>query len=287
MTGLTQFLTTREIASLIWIIVIIIFCLSAPRIRKSLLQVIKTLLQRPFIIVFSLMMLYIGIQILFFSVFGVWEDSLVKEIVIWTLGFAVGSIVNINKVKQDDKFFINLLKESLKLTIFIEFFINFYTFPLIIELIFLPVVTFLFMMVAISETDKKYSDVKKLINALIAIIGFAVLTFATYQFIGDYEGILSWSNFLSFSLPIYLSITFIPFLYILALFIIYEEIIVLSKHWLRNKPTVEKYFVKKLLMHNKLSLKSILRFNNIHRKDILSLNSKQDVDDLFSSKDFS
>lgn len=219
MLEFTSYLTTREIASLIWIVLIIIFCSSVPSIRKSLLQVVKTVFQIPFIIVYSLMILYIKIQILAFSLIGVWENSLVKEIVIWTLGFALGSIVNINKVKQDEKFFINLLKESLKLTIFIEFFINFYTFPLIIELIFLPVLTFLFMMVAFSETDKKYSDVKKLINILVAIIGFSVLAFATYQFIGDYEGILSWNNLISFSLPIYLSITFIPFLYMLALFI--------------------------------------------------------------------
>lgn len=62
----------------------------------------------------------------------------------------------------------------------------------------------------------------------------------------------------------------------------YEEIIVMSRYWLREKPHVKKYCVKKLLISNKLSLTSILKFNNIHRKDILKLNSAKDVDELFT-----
>lgn len=282
MTDLTQYLTTREIATTIWILIILILCVANPSIRKSFLQLIKVLLNRTFIIVFSLMFIYIGLQILALYSLGLWENLLIKELLIWTLGYAIGSIVNINKVKHNDKFFLNLLKESIKLTIFIEFFINFYTFPIIIELIFLPVITFLFMLLAYSETDKKYLPVKASMNALISLVGFMVLCYVLYQFIGYYEGILSWNNLLSFSLPVYLSITFIPFLYLLALFTLYEEIIVMSRYWLREKPHVKKYFVKKLLISNKLSLTSILKFNNIHRKDILKLNSAKDVDELFT-----
>lgn len=160
-----------------------------------------------------------------------WEFSLLKDSIIWFIFSS--SLILYRSTKIDKNYdFIVLLLENFKLVVFYEFLVNFYTFQLWQEIILIPFITFLALIEYVSKMESnrdKNKEVASCISGLLSIIGFTLLGYVIYKTVVAFDEISTYQSFISFLLPITLVVTNLPFYYLLALYIAYENVFIRLK----------------------------------------------------------
>jgi hypothetical protein len=194
-------------------------------IRNSLVGIFKLLFGKQIGTILLLLTVYVITTLFLLKKFGTWDFTLLKDTIFWFVSVALVLFFSINKAK-DTHFFKDIVKESFKWTIALEFFVNFYTFSLLTELFLMPAIFFLTMTLAYSQTDKKYEQVSKLLTNIFAIIGLTFFVYVTYKTFYNYQDFFTLHTLFSFLLPPILTVLLIPFLYLLALYINYELLFV-------------------------------------------------------------
>lgn len=222
---ITDIFSTRELSLLIWLLVGLTVMMFGKDIRNSLGGIIKLLFGKQIGTTLLMLTVYVSATLLLLKNLGIWDFTLLKDTVFWYVSVALVLFFSINKAK-DTHFFKDIVKESFKWTIALEFFVNFYTFSLLTELILMPVILFLSMTFAYSQTDKKYEQVNKLLTNIFAIIGLTFLAYVTYKTFYNYQDFFTIHTLFSFLLPPILTVLLIPFLYLLALYMNYEALFI-------------------------------------------------------------
>ncbi len=275
--------STREISFIIWAFIALFFAIKNVEVRESFLVLIKLLLKKSFVIIYAIFGIYVTGQVYILQKLGIWSNLLVKDLIIWVFTFGLVSIVNINTLSKDSHFIKSILRNILKLISVVEFIVNLYTFSIYVELLLVPFVFLASGILAYSEIDAKYKPVRDFLNGIFITIGFGLVIYLIRILVLDYESLLTQENLLLFVFPVYLSITFIPFLYIFALYVVYEELIVIMRHILK-KGELSSYFTKKLIMECKFSLKKLILFNKNKRMKIIRCRTIEDINNIFNSK---
>jgi hypothetical protein len=201
-----------------------------------------------------LFMLTLYITLLLYALYKLsfWDFSLLKDTIFWFSTTALVCFFTINKAKNNN-YFKGIIKENLKWAIAMEFLVNFYTFSLTTELILVPILIFLGLLQAISDTDKKYTQVSKLFKNVFGVFGLALLVFTTYKTFKNYQELFTVHNLFSFLLPPILTVLVIPFLYVLAIYMNYEELFV-RVNIISNDKEKNKLLKRKIILIAKLNL---------------------------------
>lgn len=225
MNSIMTIFSNRELSLLIWSVVVLTTFFSVKSIRQSSGPFFKALFAKQILIVLFLLIAFIIIIIFTLYKIHLWDKSLLKDTIFWFFGVALALSYKSNNAK-DISFFKEIIKDSIKWTIIVEFIINFYTFGLITELILLPVMVIIALLQTVSEMDKKNEQVTKLLKNITAMIGLILVVYVSYKTFTNYDKLLGLNNLFSFLLPIILTITILPFIYFLALYINYESLFV-------------------------------------------------------------
>ena len=108
----------------------------------------------------------------------------------------------------------------------VEFFISSFTFNIVVEIILIPILTFLFLLDAIAETKEEFKVVKKLMSYLLTLIGLVILGFTLKNAIYDYSSLATVDTFVSFFIPLVFSILYLPVVYGFAVYAKYQMIFI-------------------------------------------------------------
>ena len=215
-------LNNREIATAIWLTIILLWALSNSSVRRAILEVLKAFFNKKIIIPLIAMLLYIVFMVLAFKKIGFWDVSATKDTILWTLGSAFATYFSINKVAQDSSYFKNVILDNIKFVLIMEFVVNLYSFSLPAELIVMPVVTFIAMSNVFAESKQEYKKVSKLLNFILGVFGLYLLAFTFREIVLDFQNFATVKNLRDFFLPPLFSIVLLPFVYVMALFMQYE-----------------------------------------------------------------
>lgn len=279
-----ELFTTREIVTLIYIIfffgVVTFLIATEKNIRNAFFDFVKTACSPQILIFFILLVLYAFFIILVISHFPFWRWFYLKDIIIWGLFVGVPICFHSVSWNLEEHYFRKVVSNNLKLSVFIDFFLNTFTFGIIAEFVLQGIIIFLSLLQAISSTEEKYASAKKLFDALLAIIGFAVffqtIRVAIYTY-PNYD-IEEW--IITILIPLVLSILYIPMAYLMALYSRYQ---LLFLH-LRFKDSSNKwaslqykYKVKVIFMCG-LSLYNIVLFRNCYTRHMLDPISEKEFD---------
>lgn len=216
----------REIASAIWIGVFIVIFLFFAQIRSSVGAVIKTLFQKLFIFTFLTMVLYVAIIVFGLYRIGLWEYPQLKSTIQW---FCFSGLVVAFRYATSTEEGIKLKKvftDNIKMIMILEFLVNTYTFSLIGELLFVPIVTIIVAVNVFSQSKEKYSFVVSLTNAFLSIMFFGLLAHSIANLVTDIDNFALFTTLQSFILPPMLSILFMPFVYLFVLYVAYDTVFV-------------------------------------------------------------
>lgn len=273
MKEILEDLSTREISILFWSIVI--FSIFAYTAKKEFVKVLKALFHYKIIIPIFGFGIYCTLVILILYKISFWNFHLLKDSLIWF--FSAGLIVffNTNKIHKTD-YFIKILKDNLKVIIFLEFVLNFYTFSLTTEFIIIPIITFIAIIYEYSKysmlKNPEHIKVNKFLKSLLSLFGIILLIFVAYRTKNDYKNLLTFDNAKSLYLPSILMLLSFPFYYFLALAMIYEEFF-LRINFMFNNEILRKELKKQILLKANFNLNKLTNIkNNLDKKEVYERN---------------
>lgn len=273
MNKILETLSTREIAWIIWIFVVFVVLVFDKKLRKSFASVIKALLAWKIIVSIFALILNTVSFVFILNKLGLWDEILLKDTIFWLFGFGFISLFNINEI-ENNTYFRNVLWGAIKWTLVFEFIVNFFTFSLLKELIFVPILVFIVLMQTSASFKPEHKPVEKLFTFLLNSIGIFIFVFSLYKTIQQYDKLLTIENLKDFILPVYLTITFIPFLYIYNLIAKYEVL------WTRLNITIKDDKQRAIIK------KYIIKVANINTNKLINI-SKNIAKPIYVYNDFS
>ncbi len=243
-------ISNREKALLIWLTLLLIVILFNKGIRQSLWEEITLLFAKEIFakeILFPILALTLNTAFFVFLLYklNLWDFSLLKDTIFWFVGLGFITLINVNKA-NDINYFKNFVLDTLKWTIIVEFIINFISFNLWIELIILPIMTMAGRIQVLAERNIKHQAVKKLMEYFIAYFSLFVFCCSLYLTIKQHENFLSIQTLKTFILPMVLSLTLLPFIYLFNLLVKYQSLWKVLKSNIRDKKLRAK--VKKRIL---------------------------------------
>ncbi|WP_143710045.1 hypothetical protein [Halothermothrix orenii] len=226
-------------------------------------------------------------MILFLHKIGFWDISLLKNTIIWIVAVAFISSFRAVDNAKDINYFINVIKDNIKLIIILTFVVNLYSFSLIYELIQVFIITVLSMLVAFMNNNPEYQDkdsklLINVLNTILAIIGFYALFHSIKMTISNLDSINLIKQLKLLFLPSVLSVMFTIYVYFLVIYSGYEQIF--SR--INFKKTIDdeyKLYLKfKTMLFCNINLNKIKNF--IPRSKIMynHINSKSDVKEILN-----
>jgi len=217
---ITKTFNNRELAIITWILIALIGLIFLKPFREFIKTALYTFSRPNFVTIYLLMFLYLFLVIEGLIKIKFWNIYLIKDTIFWYI--SVGVVLALRGISKNVSFFKKTLVESLKITLLIEFFINIHVFNYFLEFIILPTMTFLILMQDFTKEEVKHKQVNTFLNNLIGIIGFTLFFIALYKTYQNYRQDFSFHNLQSLLLPSILTIVFIPFSYLVALYSAYE-----------------------------------------------------------------
>jgi hypothetical protein len=276
-------LSTREPATAFWLMVFLGFAISRSDVRSSLGNVIKSALHLKILLPVLLLALYVGAVVWVLKGIGFWTRSLLKDTLVW---FAlVGVVLPFSFVtgRYDGNVLARLAKETVGVLIVIEFLISTFTFPLPVELVLLPAITFIALIDVVAESKPEYARVKKLTRTVLALFGFAVATLAIRRAMADYRTLETPDTLRQFLLPIVLSLSLAPYVYILLLYVAAEEIFIRVGLGKDVPNSVRWHAVIGIFRLVGLRPQRVKAFWRAHAVDLLAATSVAEIDSLLRS----
>ena len=233
MSQLLNIFSTREISIILWGIILFIASMFVKGMSKILGDFFKIAGSKIVILFISISAIYTLLMVSLLWKLYLWNITLLKDTCIWFLFSFISIIFNVNKARNFS-FFREIIKDNIKIILVFEFVVNFYTFSLPVELIIIPIISFIGIVQGFAEAtqkrEPKNQQVASCFGKIMSIFGAGLLIFTTYKTVTDYANFFTISNLKSFLLPINLTLLSLPFLYGLALYMEYENLFKVIKH---------------------------------------------------------
>ena len=255
MENISKIFNNREISIFIWVVLFLLWFFSKKGTRKSAISVIQAFFKLAKW--YLLMLLYIAGVVLLFYKLELWDFSLLKNTIYWSFGGAFILFFNVNKALEKEKYFFKIFKDCFKLIIVVEFLSNLYSFNIFIELLSIPILVLTGAMLAFSERKPEYKSVHKIFNGVLILYGLSVLIFSVIQISSSVKPIFTIENLKSVLFGSIMTLSLIPFLYVIALYMAYEGFLKMKKFILKENRSLYRFVKWRIIWKCHLSLKRI------------------------------
>lgn len=223
-------INNRDIASFFWVVVVSLFLIiQSIKTKSNLLNTVKDVFvaasQYKIIIIFFILLINTLLSVYVLTYLDLWDFSQTKNTFLWLI---VTGLAIIGKSFSSDNYK-NLLNETiltnLKLTIFLEFFINLYVFSLPIEIFLVFITSILVILSVFSENKNEVNELKahQFLNTILSAIGILLFIITTYKFIENPDNFLNPLTLLNLITPINLTLLSLPSILILFIIKSYED----------------------------------------------------------------
>lgn len=235
-------ISNRELAGIVWLSIIFMYCAIFSKNRAAILSGINSLLRIIFLskafFIVLLLSLYVLLETYILYKIGFWTFSLLKETLLWAFG-SFGLLLSNNNLSYQERLK-HIIVKSLTLSVFIEYFVNIFSFSLILELIFTPIIFFVAMIQVIASTDDNHSDLLGIINKILGSYFIFLIFYTIYNISIDQNEINISLEIKKLAVPFLLSILYIPFPYIFFVFLIHENVRTVVDTMGKNKSLTNK-----------------------------------------------
>jgi hypothetical protein len=227
-------LNNREWASLFWLGVIAVFVLWKRETRQALGTVIRVATHWTIWLPFTGLLIWLAALIFLASLVGLWTVDLTKDTIVWTAA-AVALYFGVTRTAHEPHYFRRAAFATVRLTVFVEFYVSLYVFSLPFELVLLPTIAVMLMLSTVAGMDPKTRVLRRPLNILTSLIGLAIIVYSTIQLVVTWNQVNWLETSRKFALPIWLTLAGLPFLYLLSLLVNYEQAF-LRLRWAAQNP---------------------------------------------------
>ena len=283
MEEIVTILSTREWAIAIWGTGFFVWMLTQREIRKSLWNVIKILLGKKLRHFFLIIALYVaGITMIFYQL-PFWNNIYLKDIILWLIFSGISYCVN-SIIKGDAEHLKSTVKDNFRVIVIFEYFIGTFTFKFWIEMLIIPVITILTLMNVVAESEEKYRGVHKLIDIVLACIGWYMLWGAANVGLKEYKELNAINTLVSFMIPIVYTILILPLEFGLEIYSDYEQVFVRMKFRDNQDKKIQRKHRWRVIRTCKLSLRKILLFRKEYVNRMYGLMSEETFGNILSER---
>lgn len=141
-------------------------------------------------------------------------------------------------------------------------------------------VPFLFIVYAsniISKSKKELEIIYKLTNYILSITVILLLIFAAASLVKDSKNFVTWENLKDFLLPTILSLAFMPFLYLLTLYGVYDKFFSQLDIWLKKHKKLLEYTKWQALLTCNFSIKRINSLSQRNAFKFMEVENKSQI----------
>lgn len=234
MINIINFFDNREWAVIIWVTLALVVCFFSKKLRESIIGILKSFINVKILVPFVGMALYTAIFVYIISLSPFWNSSVLKDSSLWFLISSFPLIYNATRTGRDKKSLKFFIIQNLKLGALIEYIFGLYPFSFISELFLQPIIAIIATFIAVCQTNKKYKIVENIFIFLLMLITFTTLWHAAKAIVHDPCSFTNRITLTEFLVPIYLTITIIPFLALLSLWSKYEQDEIMRKFKLQS-----------------------------------------------------
>ena len=270
---------TREIATGVWIFAFLIWGMTSTNVRKSLLLVVKHMFNRILLLTFLITALYLnGISVLLSKIFT-WQPEHTKALVFWGIFAGLSLVFRSVKASRHQFPIRGLVFDQLKFVIVVEFLVNLYSFPLIVELITLPIIAMLAMSAEYSKEKPEYAAGLKVMNGVLTIYTLTLFLFSIGLLIksNDHGGHELLTGLV---LPVVIFIMFLPFLYALITYMNYDLLFARVRHGSEKSQSLIRKIKFAMFRNCGFSLKRLKKVSDINFYNFLMVANENDLEEL-------
>lgn len=215
-------LNNRDWATLIWLGILAVYVLRHAPVRASVTSVFRVFIRPVIAIPLLVMLAYTTLLIYFGREFGLWSTALIKDSVVWFAATALVLFMNVVKSAKG-KFFRKAAMDTVKATVFLEFFLNLFAMSLPVELILLPVLFFVATIPIVVRGNPRHAAAVRVANRAAIAIGWGMLGFVLWKLVVDWRDVGNVGTVQSLALPVWLTLGLLPFIYAVSLWINYSS----------------------------------------------------------------
>lgn len=217
-------LSNREIAVLLWTLALAAFVLSKPELRTSIKNVWRAFCAPQILRITALMLSYVALCVWGLAEAGIWDSSYLKNTVLWIVFVAFVLLFRAQSFAEEPHYLRRIITDNFKFTAILEFVVNFYTLPLLAEILLVPLATFLVLLASFAEREPEHAVVARFANGVLLLIGLGLVIYAFRQLVGNLPAFAQPGTARDFLMPSVLTLCYLPFLFATALYALYERI---------------------------------------------------------------
>ncbi|WP_316811287.1 hypothetical protein [Pedobacter heparinus] len=199
-----------------------------------------------------------------------WTVSLLKDTILWVIFVGIGTLFKMNTIIKDKDYFKNAVKDNLKFMAILEFVIGLYNFSIWVELLIVPITAFVAILVGFTEKSNKYEKLYKLFNNILIFFGLALILRACFLAVIHFDEFATTDHLREFLFGPILSVLFLPFIYLMSVYMQYEDAFARVKFVLQS-PERFSYARRKAFLKFRFDIDGLKRWaNGLHRGKIKS-----------------
>lgn len=228
----------REIAIALWLLAISIYIFSTSKmaeVRISFSNLLSSFFVKQIMTILGLMLSYMAIVVYALAEVDLWNVEQLKNTVFWCASVGFMSLFKLESIKKDKSFFKHSVIDNLKLLATLQFIVGVYTFSLWIEVLLAPALAFIGGMLAIAGTDKKYHQVKVLLENCLSLFGVILIGYTLYMLITNFGAFGKEKTVYDFFIPPLLTLFYLPFVFTMLLYSTYEQVFIRLKFSIKNR----------------------------------------------------
>jgi hypothetical protein len=169
-------LNNRELATLLWIAILVVFILFKQNTRSALVKVLKTASQPKLATVWTVYIAWILVFVILMDWVGFWRTELAKDTFVWMV---TGGIAVLTQVTEATKagYFRRAVLRVLSMVVILEYLINLTSFSLWVEFFVMqPVVTGVYIAPIVTEDPEQQKTWRRIRGYFSIILVTTLLT---------------------------------------------------------------------------------------------------------------
>ncbi len=208
-------LTNREIASLILIGVLLVFCIVKTDIRKSLVATIKVFFSYQLVTINLVYLAYAAALVLLAWRLGDWDLRLLRDTVIVLLVVGYPMVFRANSVSDGKVLLRRTVRETMGISALVVFYVNLSSLPIVWEVVIQLIGVFAAMLAVVAKSQgQKSRPVAVLMNGVLIAIGLLLFVTTTINFVADWKTEGFGLILKTLCMTIWLPIALLPLVYV-------------------------------------------------------------------------
>ncbi len=217
-------LNERDLALVAWLSIGLSAALLKRDVRQSALSVLKLAITPKLLVPCVVRAIGTFWACRLGSSFGLWNQGLAKDTVVWYLSAGLGGFGSAVSAKNSHFIWL-FVRRSVALAAVAELFTNgLFVFSLPTELLLQPVLIFVGVLGAVAATKAEYKSVKRLTDGILFTLGLLIVVFVTRRLVEAWDKLDGAQLVRELVLPLWLSSATVAFLFGMSLFSGYEQL---------------------------------------------------------------